>query len=371
MTSKWEPVIRKLTDVSPTTTAWVWPGWIACGKFTLMVGDPGQGKSLVSLDVAARVTCGGQWPDGASGSAPGSVLLLNGEDSVADTVIPRLAALGADLSRVEIIEAVRSGGGEEVSFSLAHHLDQLEWALVSSENPRLIILDPISSFLQGLNSSSHERVRRMLSRLVQLADQWNVAVLAVTHFSKGSLGYTLRGALGSTAFVAAARAVWFATRDPMDNGRQLLLQLKNNLAESVAGLGFRICSSDTAPAPVVQWDVDRVEMSANEAAQLAWMQSRAAARTRKSPREEAAECLRELMADGPRMSNQLLSEAMEQGFAEKTLRRALRDMGAIPHRSERGPYYYTLPGQEVVLPEEPMDAWLELEKRERDRQLLA
>ena len=368
-----EPVVRPLADFRPTSTSWLWPGRIAGGKFTLMVGDPGQGKSLVALDMTARISRGGNWPEGSSCGPPGSVLLLNAEDNVVDTVIPRLTALGADLSRVQIMEAVRTSDGQhEEFFSLARHLEQLEWALVAMENPRMVVIDPISSFMRGLNSHSNEAARRMLARLGRLAEQWNVAVLAVTHFAKTDFHYTLRGALGSTAFVAAARAVWYVTQDPLETSRHLLLQLKNNLCEETAGLAFRVSSSEMALAPAIHWEERPVLLTAEEVAKLVRARRRDSGKPRpKTLREEAGECLRELMADGPRTSNGLLGEAMNQGFSEKTLRRALRDIGAIPHRSEGGPYYYTLPGQEVVLPEEPMDAWLELEKREKNRGLLA
>jgi hypothetical protein len=46
---------------------WLWPGRIPIGKVTLLVGDPGLGKSLVALDVAARVSRGAAWPDAAMG----------------------------------------------------------------------------------------------------------------------------------------------------------------------------------------------------------------------------------------------------------------------------------------------------------------
>jgi hypothetical protein len=37
---------------------WLWPGRLARGLVTVLDGDPGQGKSAVSLNLAARVTAG-------------------------------------------------------------------------------------------------------------------------------------------------------------------------------------------------------------------------------------------------------------------------------------------------------------------------
>jgi len=53
-------------------------------------------------------------PDGAS-ACDGSVILLSAEDDAADTIRPRLDALGADVSRVHILEAIRDSRGANVA----------------------------------------------------------------------------------------------------------------------------------------------------------------------------------------------------------------------------------------------------------------
>jgi hypothetical protein len=41
----------------------------------LLVGDPGLGKSWIALDIAARLSAGRPWPDGApAAAAPGAAL---------------------------------------------------------------------------------------------------------------------------------------------------------------------------------------------------------------------------------------------------------------------------------------------------------
>src|SRR5262245_58757397 len=90
---------HRLDELQPETVRWLWPGYVPLGKMTLLDGDPGLGKSLLSLDLAARVTTGRSWPDGSAGAAPGNVLLVNCEDGLRDTVLPRLRALGGDLRR--------------------------------------------------------------------------------------------------------------------------------------------------------------------------------------------------------------------------------------------------------------------------------
>ncbi|MEM1331474.1 MAG: AAA family ATPase, partial [Planctomycetota bacterium] len=102
-------VVRRLSEVRPEEVSWLWPQRIALGKLTMLAGDPGLGKSFVSLDLAARVSAGLPWPDLPSESnAPGGVVLLSAEDGLADTIRPRLDAAGADPSRVVALEAVRT-----------------------------------------------------------------------------------------------------------------------------------------------------------------------------------------------------------------------------------------------------------------------
>jgi hypothetical protein len=84
-----------MADVEPESIDWLWPGRVARGKITMIAGDPGLGKSTVTLDMAARVSTGRPWPDAPDVSTPvGSVILLSAEDGLADTIRPRLDAAG-------------------------------------------------------------------------------------------------------------------------------------------------------------------------------------------------------------------------------------------------------------------------------------
>jgi len=126
------PVLVRLADVEPEEVRWLWPGRIALGKLMLLAGDPGLGKSFVTLDMAARVSSGAAWPDCPETYNPaGGVVLLSAEDDLADTVRPRLDAAGADVNRVVALQAVRSvepdtGAERRDPFNLATDLPELE-----------------------------------------------------------------------------------------------------------------------------------------------------------------------------------------------------------------------------------------------------
>src|SRR5438477_3751828 len=94
---------RPVSELRPRPLAWLWPGRLALGKLAILDGDPGLGKSLVTLDLCARLTTGRPFPDGGLGPGPAAALILNGEGASADTIRPRLQGLGADLDRAFIL----------------------------------------------------------------------------------------------------------------------------------------------------------------------------------------------------------------------------------------------------------------------------
>src|SRR5438552_1105168 len=92
-------LVESLSRLVSRPVDWLWPARLARGKLSIFDGDPALGKSLVTLDLCARITTGRPFPDGAPAIRPGNVLIINGEDTAEDTVAPRLRALGADLDR--------------------------------------------------------------------------------------------------------------------------------------------------------------------------------------------------------------------------------------------------------------------------------
>jgi putative DNA primase/helicase len=71
---------HRAADVQSRPTQWVWPGWLALGKLAILEGDPGLGKSYITLDLCARLTSGRALPDGCPADTPCNVIMLNAED---------------------------------------------------------------------------------------------------------------------------------------------------------------------------------------------------------------------------------------------------------------------------------------------------
>ena len=159
---------------------------------TLLAGDPGLGKSLVSLDLAARVSRGASWPDSPLLSQPvGKAVLFNAEDDLADTIAPRLDLAGADDSKIIAIEGVesRDSDGKSTlrwSFSLERDLSRLEEVLIAYPGICLVVIDPISAYCGNTDTHKNADVRSLLAPLAVLAGRFHVAVVCVTHLSKTS-----------------------------------------------------------------------------------------------------------------------------------------------------------------------------------------
>ena len=315
------PVLVRLSDVTPEKVRWLWPDRIALGKVALLAGDPGLGKSFVSLDIAARVTRALPWPDGCENPVPpGGVVLLSAEDDPADTIRPRLDASGADVSRVNVLTAIE-GADDEGQYrrgvDLTRDLRYVDQAIEETADCRLVIIDPISAYLGRTDSHKNADIRGVLAPLAELASRHGVAVLAVTHLSKGE-GPAIYRSIGSIAFVAAARTAWAIAADHSDPARRLFLPIKNNLASSPPGMAYRI---DTRPA--VEWEADPVTVTADEAI------GREADDGTKSALGEAVDWLSHSLANGRRPAKEVKDEAKEAGISLRTLDRAKAKLGVI------------------------------------------
>lgn len=286
-------VMQTFSAIASEHLRWLWPGRIPLGKLTLIAGDPGLGKSLVTTDIAARVSTGQAFPDGAA-CEQGSVIILSAEDDPGDTIRPRLDVSGADVSRVHLLEAVNTyaadGKTVQKSFSLETDHAALEEA-IQRTGARLVIVDPISAYLGGTDSHSNAEVRGLLSPLTALAAKHSVAVLAITHLRK-SAGAAIYRAMGSLAFAAAARSVWGITKDQENESRRLFIPVKQNLAAENGGLAYQIEAPDGVAK--IAWGPGTITIDAETA--MGGFDSR----EDRSERREAEEWLREFLTDGPR-----------------------------------------------------------------------
>ncbi|MCE9591713.1 MAG: AAA family ATPase [Planctomycetes bacterium] len=338
------PVIVRLSDVVREHVRWLWPGVIPRGKVSFIVGDPGLGKSTVTGDITSRTTTGHGWPNQVGHFEPGGVVMMNVEDDPADTIGPRLDAAGADTSRVTILKGVwtkdrRTGKPEISPLTLDRNIDAIEAAVGQTENCMVVIIDPVSACLGDIDSHNNSQVRSVLARLSELAGRTGVAIILVSHLNKGS-GPAIHRTTGSVGFVAAARAVYAVGRDPKDptGKRRLFLPVKNNIAKDLEGLAFEL--RDAGGVASVAWESEPVHMTAE--AMLAQHDRPGPAQ---EERTDAIGWLRDTLAAGPRLANEVMDEAKNgHDISIGTLRRAKKDLGVESSQPESmGPWYWRLP----------------------------
>lgn len=336
----WGPnlVSRCAADIVPEKIEWVWPGRLARGKHTCIAGEPGTGKSQLALAMIAAVTTGGQWPCGEGKAPVGSAIILSAEDGAADTIVPRLLAAGADLSRVHVVSAVKQAEGHRV-INLQDDLELLERKILKIGDIELLVIDPVSSYLGKTDSHKNSEVRAVLEPLSEMAEHTRVAVLSVTHFSKaGANGTTkaLHRFIGSIAFTGAPRAAFAVIEDAEHEDRRLFLHAKNNLAPPPQGLAFRLeqclVGDDDVLASKVVWDAEPVAITASEA--LAADAAGAESRTAKA---EAMEFLQAVLAGDPVPAGEVTRMAREHGLTSKAVRSAREALGVKIERDGFGP----------------------------------
>jgi hypothetical protein len=79
---------------------WLWANRFPKGGIGIIAGPTDLGKSTIAWFLAARITRGEEWTNGDGQAERGVVLILAGEDALATTIKPRLAAAGADMSMI-------------------------------------------------------------------------------------------------------------------------------------------------------------------------------------------------------------------------------------------------------------------------------
>jgi hypothetical protein len=308
------PVVVRLSDVVPEPVEWLWPGRIPRGKLTLLIGDPGLGKSFLTLDIAARLSRSATWPDG--GHAPaGDSVLLSAEDGLADTIRPRLDQLAADVTHIHALTAMREAGVER-SFNLEIDLDRLG-TVIEMTKATLVGIDPLSAYLGDRDSYKDSEIRGLLGPLVSLAERTRAAVIGIVHLTKDQQRQALYRALGSIAFVAAARVVMAVGKDPEDEERRFLVPIKNNLAAPLATLAFTLKRGvlDWYPGPIAGVHADTI------------LGQQGSSQEEREEGHDAERFLQEQLADGDVKARDGEAGARASGIAPRTLDRARRRLG--------------------------------------------
>lgn len=334
---EWRAKTVPASHITPKPIHWAWPGWIALGKLTILAGAGGTGKTTLTLSLIATLTAGGRWPDGERCINKRSVLIWSSEDDPADTIVPRLIAAGADLSKVHILQARINNLGEMEPFDPASDAKLLRQKLEQLKDVGMIMLDPIVSAVSGDMNRAND-VRRALQGLVDLAEEFDCSVLGITHFSKGSAGSNpAERVLGSQAFGALARTVLVAAKEE-DSELRVLARAKSNIADDSGGCTYSVVETtagDNIKTTVVQWG-DTLEGTAREI--LASVENF----TDEANEDNPADCLRQILSTGPMSAKEVKKLMSDNGYSDKQTRTARQKLGVEIERKGSGKDHVSL-----------------------------
>lgn len=319
------PEIVTISDVVPEKVSWLWPGRIPRGKLTVLDGDPGLGKSTITLDLGACISMGRPLPDSHESREPEGVVVLSAEDGLADTIRPRLEAAGADLSKVAAIKGILDGG-EHRPLGIPGDVTHIETA-ITKVNAALVIIDPLMAFLSGtVNSHRDQDIRRALHTLSDLAERTGAAILIIRHLNKAPGASPLYRGGGSIGIIGAARSGLVVGKDPEDESRRVLAVTKSNLGAEPPSLAYTIENDPLFNVSRIRWH-GVVNLSANQILPTGDGGQDTGALA------EAKAVLKDILAQGPMPSRWVKKQAKEAGIADRTLDRAKQVLGVRSDKS--------------------------------------
>lgn len=315
----------KMSDIEAQEIEWLWNPYIAYGKLAIVQGDPGDGKTTLILNLAAKLTKGEGLDENMKVMEPMNVIYQTAEDGLADTVKPRLLQAGADCEKVLVID--------ESEKSLSMLDERIEEALIKT-GARVLILDPIQAYLGfGTDMNRANEVRNMTKRLAALAEKYKCAIILIGHMNKAAGNKAAYRGMGSIDFYAVARSVLLVGRVEGEPNIRAMVQIKNNLAEFGHAKAFRL--SEEGFRWLGDYEITADEVLGGYAPKI-------------NKLEQAKDLLRELSKELEKVeSNSIYDMAKEQNISKRTLENAKREMG-IRAKRENGSWYWPLDREKLL-----------------------
>ena len=317
--AKVELKMIKMSEVQSQDIDWLWYPFIPYGKLTIVQGDPGDGKTTMVLNIAAKLSKGEGLEENMKVLEPMNIIYQTAEDGLADTVKPRLEAAGADCEKVLVID--------ESDKSLSMSDERLEEA-IKQTGARLLILDPIQAYLGGgVDMNRANEARDMTKKLGTLAEKYKCAIVLIGHMNKAAGNKAAYRGMGSIDFFAVARSVLLVGRVEGQPNIRAVVQIKNNLAAFGHPKAFQLSEEG------FHWLGD-YEITADE------VLGGIAPKVNKF--EQAKQLLRELAETSTLASStEIMELAKEEGVSKRTMESAKREL-QIPAKRINNTWYWDL-----------------------------
>jgi hypothetical protein len=313
--------ILTLSRVEAREVDWLWRPYLPNQMLAMLSGDPGAGKTYIAMAICAAVTLG-QEPNTGTPNNPADVLCLSVENSPEYVLRPRFDKLGGDATRFHILRGSVSGDGKHTLRGSVRLSDvSLLRDALTRTKARLVIVDPIQSYL-GAEIDAHRsnETRPVLDGLSRLAEEHKCCILLVRHLGKAQTARAIHRGLGSIDLTGAVRTELIAGSAPNDAMQRALVQVKSNLGQFGASLGYTIEADGT-----FRWTGEsHLTASAILAPELNGEETGALA--------EAKGFLSTVLTQGARPARDVQAEARQDGISERTLKRAKADLGVISRK---------------------------------------
>ena len=326
-----EPLLVCLADVKEKTLEYLSKPRLPLGMISGLEGNPGQGKSLICVRIAAD---GSRGVDSFTGAKcePFSTVYMSNENLLAAVTKPRFEAAGGDVQRFFSLECAVSSDGTKSGITLAD-IPLLEKAVMQA-HAKLLVIDPLQSYM-GANVDSHKanETRPLLDGLARLAEKLNICILIIRHLAKGGASRAIFAGLGSIDIAAAMRSVLMAGCAPDDENNRALVQTKAAAGMLAPSLRFAIGGVDV-----------RAKITWRGTSELTGADLMAPQGGAKSEIHKATEFLREQLKAGPKLRAELTSDE----FSARTLERAADRIGVekvrkvVPGKGAQGPWEWSL-----------------------------
>ena len=288
--------------VQPKEIKWLWQQWLPFGKISLLVGDSGLGKTTLALDIAARLTSGRPMPLSDAEPVTGNVLFQSQEDEISDTLLPRCINAGADLSKIESIEAEGLNIDEDCDIIESH---------IREVNARLVLWDPIQSFVgKSADMCRITDVRRLLTNLGAIAARNDCAMLIIAHQTKANNGNELHRVFGSVDITATARSVLRISKSENDPEIRVLSQIKSSVSRPATPIAFRIDSGSRIEY-LGEYD------GSGEAYEIP---------DDNSKRAKAVEIICSMLQNSPQIGTDVFRACSEAGIGSRTVERVKKEL---------------------------------------------
>jgi hypothetical protein len=297
---------------------------------TMITGDPGAGKTYLALSIAADLS-NGKLPNGQA-VEPASTLYLTNENPTAEVMRPRFDLLGGNPARLFLLRGTLYGqeGKEQRAGITLADISILD-AAISENNVRLVVVDPIQSYLgAGVDLHRSNETRPIMDGLAKLAEKHACAMVLLRHPTKQTGGKAIHRGLGSIDLTGAVRSEMLAGTLPDEPGTRAFVHIKSNVGQLGHSLGYTISDSGFA------WTGESTITAGDLLAAPSAPGDRKLA--------EANQWLTEQLRLGSMEQKQIRELANNAGISYATLRRAKKALQVRDRKAGMsGPWMWSLP----------------------------